>query len=113
VGVALSQLKVLLKSSYDAFLEGVLRRAATPLSADIGRLFKLRRPLSLFISSNDPGYSILMAGAKRITLRGLREQKIRLQFVPDADHTFSKSPKRRDLLQRLLQHIDAGFRKTD
>lgn len=107
-GVALSQLRVLLKSSWDSLREVVLRKETTKLSADLGKLLK-QRPLTLFISSNDPGYDILLAGAKRATLRAIRQQKIHLQFIEGADHTFSRLAKRTALIQHLSNHLKQRF----
>lgn len=105
-GVALSQCKILVKASCAAWAEIVLNRPSTPLAVDLTRLFALQRPLSLFIASRDPGHEILMANAKRTATKAIRQGRIRLQFIQDADHTFSKYARRRELIEQLVAHID-------
>jgi len=105
--VALSQCSVLARARCDALVEIVLRRPTTQLGVDLRRLFALKRTLSLFIASKDPGYDILLANAKRMAAKGLREGNIHLQFIEGADHTFSRHARRRDLIDHLLRHIDS------
>jgi alpha-beta hydrolase superfamily lysophospholipase len=76
----------------------------TRLTRDLKRLLKTRH-LSMFISEGDPGRELLMRDAKRTATRALRDGRIELQMIPDADHTFSQWRSRRDVLGRLLGHF--------
>jgi len=104
--VALSQLGIALKARGAALAEILLRRPSTPLAADLARLWRRGRPLSLFIAGRDPGYDILLANAKHMARKSMREQKIHLQFIEDADHTFSKYDRRMALIEKLVRHIE-------
>ncbi|MBV9469929.1 MAG: alpha/beta hydrolase, partial [Abitibacteriaceae bacterium] len=105
-GVGLAQVKVMIKSRRDAFIERIRKQSSTKLSSDLKRYFQLQRPLSLFIASTDPGYDILLAGARGVAQRGIKEKKIKVQFITDADHTFTQHQKRRDLISRLCTHLN-------
>ncbi len=89
----------------DAFTEAVLPHGGPRLSRDLKKLFAMRRRLTMFVSEGDPGRDVLMAGAKLTATRALRDGRIRLQMIPDADHTFSQWKPRRDLLGRLAAHL--------
>jgi len=57
------------------------------------------------VSEGDPGRDVLMAGAKLTATRALRDGRIRLQMIPEADHTFSQWKPRRAVLVHLLAHL--------
>jgi hypothetical protein len=61
----------------------------------------MKRPVVLLISEGDPGYDILLAGAKRAAARATRSGDIRLRFIENADHTFSQQAARGRLLGEL------------
>jgi hypothetical protein len=65
----------------------------------------MRRRLSLYVSEGDPGRDILLAGAKLTATRALRDGRIRLAMIPDADHTFSQWKPRREVIGRLVAHL--------
>lgn len=109
--VALSQCSVVATASGKALVEVVLRRPTTRLGMDLRRLFELKRRISLFIASRDPGYDILLANARRMALKGIRERRIHLQFIDEADHTFSRHARRMDLIEQLSTHIDSVARR--
>lgn len=46
-----------------------------------------------------------MAGARLTATRALRNGRIRLRMIPDADHTFSQWKPRRELIGRLAAHL--------
>ena len=93
------------KAWLDAAAEVVLPHGGPRLSQDLKRLFAMRRRLTMFVSEGDPGRDVLLAGARLTATRALRDGRIRLQMIPDADHTFSQWKPRRDLLARLLAHL--------
>lgn len=107
IGVVLAQLRVSIRAQRDALRERFKKQDSTPLAADLRKYFAAQRRLSLFIAADDPGYDILMAGAKRAAQQGIKAKKINVQFIPDADHTFSRAAARREFTAMLGDHIKA------
>jgi alpha-beta hydrolase superfamily lysophospholipase len=103
--VGLSQLKVIACSNLQNLKETFLRRDSTPLSADLNRLLSKQRRISLFIAAQDPGYDLLIAGAKRTASKAIKTGKIQLQFIADADHTFTRYKARQDLIERVSTYL--------
>jgi hypothetical protein len=88
-----------------ALAEAFVPERGPRLSRDLRRLFARGRRLTLFVSEGDPGRDILLAGAKLTASRALRDGRIRLTMIPDADHTFSQWRPRRDVLARIAAHL--------
>jgi alpha-beta hydrolase superfamily lysophospholipase len=105
VEVLVSQSRTHARAWLDALAEAAFPRAAPRLSRDLRRLFAMNRRVALFVSEGDPGRDILLAGAKLTAGRALRDGRIRLQMIPDADHTFSQWKPRRDVIGRVLAHL--------
>jgi hypothetical protein len=103
--VIASQSRTEVRAWIDALAEAALPNGGPRLSRDLKRLFAMGRRLSLYVSEGDPGRDILLAGAKLTARRALRDGRIRLQMIPDADHTFSQWKPRRDVIGRLLAHL--------
>jgi len=103
--VLASQSRTHARAWLDALAEAVFPRAAPRLSRDLRLLFAMDRRLALFVSEGDPGRDILLAGARLTAKRALRDGRIRLQMIPDADHTFSQWGPRRDVIGRILEHL--------
>jgi len=76
------------------------------LSSDLRKLIEeFNRPITLFIAEGDPGRDILMAGAPRTARRAMKRGRMRVEMIPDADHTFSQLKPRRELLGKLNAHL--------
>jgi pimeloyl-ACP methyl ester carboxylesterase len=75
------------------------------LTGDLKRVAASRRQLSMFFSTTDPGYSILLGQARRQTKRMLRRQQLSVTFLDNADHTFSRHAARQRLIDSLCQHL--------
>jgi hypothetical protein len=76
------------------------------LSSDLRKLIhEFKRPITMFIAEGDPGRDILLAGAPRTARRALRSGHMRVEMIPDADHTFSQFKPRRELLGKLNAHL--------
>ena len=75
------------------------------LAGDLKKLQGLNRAVTLFIAEGDPGRDILMAGAPRTARRALKHGNMRVEMIPDADHTFSQFKPRSDLFGRLNAHL--------
>jgi len=103
--VIAAQARTEVRAWIDALAEAVLPNGGPRLSKDLKRLFAMRRRLSLYVSEGDPGRDILLAGAKLTATRALRDGRIRLAMIPDADHTFSQWKPRREVIGRLVAHL--------
>ena len=101
--VGLAKEKV--KSQRDALREVFMAGRAPRLARDLRRLFAMKRPLSFFIAEGDPGREILMTQAGRTATRALKTGDIRVEIIPDADHTFSQLKPRGELMRRLRLHL--------
>ncbi len=99
--VVLSHFGALVKSYYDALRETLSPDAGPQLSQDLRRLFAMRSVLTMIIADGDPGYDILITGARRTALNAQKMGKIRLEMISDADHTFTQSKARKELVARL------------
>jgi len=76
------------------------------LSSDLRKLIEeFNRPITMFIAEGDPGRDILMAGAPRTARRAMKRGRMRVEMIPDADHTFSQFKPRRELLGKLNAHL--------
>ena len=75
------------------------------LSTDLLKFSAQGRPLTLFVSDLDPGYDILIDGAKTVALAGIKSGEIRVHRIKDADHTFTTLEPRNDLINRVCAHL--------
>ncbi len=103
--VLASQARTRAHAWLNAFLEAFVPERGPRLSRDLRRLFAMRRRLTLFVSEGDPGRDILLAGARLTAARALRDGRIRLQAIADADHTFSQWRSRRNVIARICAHL--------
>ena len=81
---------------------------APPLARDLRRILDEGRRVSVFVGDSDPGGEILMNGAGYTTTRAMREGTLTIDVIPDADHTFSQLAPRRDLIRRLVAHLQGA-----
>lgn len=75
------------------------------LTGDLKRVVASRRQLSMFFSTTDPGYSILLGQARRQAKCMLRRQQLSVTFIDNADHTFSRHAARQRLIDSLCRHL--------
>jgi len=106
--IGLTQLLVSVKARSDALAEGILPGAGTPLSRDLKKLFAHGRSLHMIIAAGDPGYDLLVAGAKGTATKGIKAGKITVSFIPNANHTFSQVKPRNELIHWLSAHVMAA-----
>jgi alpha-beta hydrolase superfamily lysophospholipase len=97
--------RVLLRQGTRVMANVFVQNADPHLAQNLARLFARGRTLSLFVASQDPGFTILSAGAKASVKRAIRAKKIRTRFIENADHTFTELSPRNELIQGLLSHI--------
>lgn len=79
--------------------------ATQDLPGDLKRVVASGRQLSMFFSTTDPGYSILLGQARRQAKRMVRRQQLSVTFIDNADHTFSRHSARRRLVDSLCEHL--------
>ena len=103
--VVASQARTQAHAWANAFLEAFVPERGPRLARDLRKLFAMRRRVTLFVSEGDPGRDILLAGAKLTARRAIRDGRIRLQTIPEADHTFSQWKARRDVIARICGHL--------
>lgn len=78
-----------------------LPRFGSKLSRDLQALLDGEKSLHFIISEGDPGYDILVAGAGRTVAKAQRAGRLSVNFIPGADHTFSRAASRDEFLRRL------------
>jgi len=106
VKTVLAQIKLFLKSFYRDATKTMLSHEETRLSADIKAYLEKNLHLSFFLSDTDPGLDMILIDAKSVFRKGIKEKKIILQMFKDADHTFSHTKKRDELISRLIAHLE-------
>jgi alpha-beta hydrolase superfamily lysophospholipase len=74
------------------------------LARDLRKILAKRR-IAIFVADGDPGRDILMHDARSTANRALKSGAMELQVIPGADHTFSQSTPRRDLVERVVTHL--------
>ncbi|HEX4131820.1 MAG TPA: alpha/beta fold hydrolase [Pirellulales bacterium] len=78
---------------------------ADDLPGDLRRVLARGRRLAMFVSRSDPGFVILKHHAQRQASRMLAEGTLRVSFIDDADHTFSRFAARRALFDTLSSYL--------
>lgn len=101
-GVLIGRIRNLLKKSLSV-------QPPTPLTIDLKKLYELNRSFTLVVARGDPGYDLLIDGAKSTANQGIKTGKIRVQFIEGGDHTFSTFDPRNELIARLSAHLKAFF----
>lgn len=84
---------------------GIARRLHLPLRDDLAReLSQAARtgvPLRFVFASNAPGYTLLQQESGRALARLIARGDVAVEFVPDADHTFTRAQARERLVRQL------------
>jgi alpha-beta hydrolase superfamily lysophospholipase len=75
------------------------------LPGDLARIAERARRLTFFYARTDPGYDILTFYAKRSVETMCRTGLMRVRFMENADHTFSRRAPREALLQALVAEL--------
>ncbi|VAW89730.1 Hydrolase, alpha/beta fold family [hydrothermal vent metagenome] len=99
---------------------GGLRRVVgggqTPVEGDLNKdLMKIAssgRHLSFILAKSDPGYDVLMTSAGKTARKLMKDSKINIIMIEDADHTFSKYKPRCDVANAIVKHITARYLKV-
>ncbi len=75
------------------------------LIGDLDRIASRDRNLAMFFSRTDPGFSILNHHARRKATELQAAGRLKVTFIEDADHTFTRCTARTDLLQAISNHF--------
>ena len=83
------------------------------LPGDLDRIVRLRRTLTMFFATTDPGYSILTYFARRKVRQLRRSGQLDISFIADADHTFSTQAARQTLGREISDYLCRRYRQLD
>ena len=97
--IFINRLKKLIDSFFDF-------STTTELSKDLEKLFLKCPTLTLFVSQTDPGFDLLLNGAKKLVKKEIKAKRIRVSFIQDADHTFSAAKSRIELSKQLRKRFN-------
>jgi alpha-beta hydrolase superfamily lysophospholipase len=75
------------------------------LNSDLKSICSAGRKISFIFSTTDPGYDVLKSNAKSAVNKLSKKQCINIQFVKDADHTFTTNTHRIELTNKLINHL--------
>jgi pimeloyl-ACP methyl ester carboxylesterase len=79
------------------------------LPGDLTRIAKNGRRLSCYFSRSDPGYDILTFYATPEVDQLCRTGQMRIAFIDDADHTFSRRAARENLLHAIASDLSSRY----
>jgi alpha/beta superfamily hydrolase len=84
------------------FIKSLLKSSSKKeLVHDLQLFFQKSPKLTLIISETDPGFDLLINGAKSMVIKELKSKRINVHFVKNADHTFSSSIARNTLIENV------------
>jgi alpha-beta hydrolase superfamily lysophospholipase len=95
-------------SHLQSLLEWIHPAWAPVLSRRLRALESRGVRLRMIVSEGDPGYDLLTTGAQRAARAGERSGMIEVRFVAGADHTFSRTGPRAEMMA-TAREILAGF----
>ena len=102
--VMMARLATATRSAAAAAIEALVPSRAPRLARDLATLAAERR-VTVFLSEHDAARDILMDGARRTVARGVRSGRIRLEAIAGADHTFSRSAPREEMIRRVARTL--------
>ena len=106
--VVTEQVRTRTRSVWHRACERFAPSHAPRLAQDLSRILADGRRLAFFVAETDPGRDVLMAGARHTATRAQRDGTLAIEMIPDADHTFSQLAPRRELIRRLVAHLQQG-----
>ncbi len=98
-----SNSKIINGSSYE--------RRINNLGDDLESIVKKDTRISFLFARSDPGYDLLTTLGGKKTKSLIKGNKITMQFVENADHTFSKFKPRRQAIELLLKHLIESYKR--
>jgi pimeloyl-ACP methyl ester carboxylesterase len=82
------------------------------LPGDLARTVSVNRLLTFFFARSDPGYDILKTFAKRSVDEMCGTGQMRICFIEDADHTFTRRGPREAILDAIVAHLSGRYGNT-
>lgn len=73
------------------------------LGADLTKITSNNTHIQFILARSDPGYDILMTNAGKVVKQCRKENTIHLNFIENADHTFSKYKPRCEVINEVKQ----------
>jgi pimeloyl-ACP methyl ester carboxylesterase len=83
--------------------------ARNDLAGDLARAVGTKRLLTFFFTRSDPGYEILTFFAERFVNEMCGAGRMRVGFIEDADHTFSRRGPREALLAAIVSDLSDRY----
>jgi hypothetical protein len=103
--------KVVVNKVYTVLeLLNVTSRPGDNLNRDVKLICDEGRKLSFVFSTQDPGYEILMFNARSAVKRCSKKNLVDIQFIEDADHTFTTRSHRVELINKITNHLAGKYR---
>jgi len=65
--------------------------------------------IGFVLSRNDPGYDILMTSAGKMAKKLIKQNRLNIDFIEGADHTFSKYKPRRAFIAAIVKHLKSRY----
>ncbi|SHM40004.1 alpha/beta fold hydrolase [Rhizobacter sp. OV335] len=106
-GVVLSHLRKQVASRVSAITELLFPSRGPLLSRQLRQLFAAKRHVTLIVSSGDPGWDMLQDGARQTARRAIKNGDLALEFIDEADHTFSREAARRRVVAAIGRRLTA------
>ncbi len=75
------------------------------LAGDLQKIVNANRKLAMFFAATDPGFGILNFHAKRKASRLRATGRLKIEFIDDADHTFTIRAARVELIEALTNYV--------
>ncbi len=79
---------------------------------DLARILKYGRLLTFFLARSDPGYDLLTFYGGGQVEKMCQADQLRIIFIEDADHTFSRRGPRDTLLLGIVTHLCGRYQKS-
>ena len=82
------------------------------LSADLKQIASQDRFIRMFFATSDPGYPLLMHQAAQTVRKMRRSGRLSIEFLDQADHTFSRDHARQRLFDAIRSALNATYGET-
>ncbi|HMZ07640.1 MAG TPA: alpha/beta hydrolase [Anaerolineales bacterium] len=79
------------------------------LSHDLEQVIRHGRQVRFIFAVGDPGYQLLLDGARKTVTKLQDKKSLHLEFIPKANHNFSSHLGRTQLLKKLNDHFSESY----
>jgi alpha-beta hydrolase superfamily lysophospholipase len=87
----------------------IMKPIPNDLNDDLLGISHTGRVISFIFSSSEIGYDILMSNAKGAVKKLTKNNMMSIQFIQDADHTFTMNKHRLELANILIKHLKKRY----